>query len=646
MNFGKIIIKNFLAITDAEFSMADRGLVLIQGENDADTSAVSNGAGKSSLADALCWALYGTTARGESGDFIINDIAKKGCMVCVDIYDGEEKYVITRYRKHKEGKNSLKVHNATNALAIMDMTQGTDKLTQVVVDKIIGSSYEVFKSSVYAGQENMPDLPSLTDKALKIIVEEAAGITLLEEAYTESKRRLREVKDLAQILVNKEVNTESTLKDLKSNVLDLEGDISKWDTEQKEIISVSVNESKRVANEAIELKKEIGKKTKIEDIESQISVIDAKIDGVSSEFEELDRLKGKATTSKNEKDAALSEMKRIEGRVSTFNTKLDRVGDIKGSPCESCSRPITEKEIKPIKDEIEKEIATLLSEMGIAGDYVMDISDQYVFDAETRNKFKLTMTDISSENASRAKLERLRDDMKLDLNKFDSLVKKAKAGAVYVKKLKDDVNPYIKNLEKAKGRVSESEDELLNTKKLLEINLRKIKIAEESAAVFSPSGVRARILDDVTPFLNDQTAKYLGSLSDGGISATWVTLVKTARGELREKFAIEVEHEKGGKRFGLLSGGEKRKVRIATVLALQDLVARRATKPIDLFIGDEIDDALDEAGLERLMGVLEEKASERGSVFVISHNSLRDWISNVLTITRDGSKTIVSEGSL
>jgi DNA repair exonuclease SbcCD ATPase subunit len=75
-------------------------------------------------------------------------------------------------------------------------------------------------------------------------------------------------------------------------------------------------------------------------------------------------------------------------------------------------------------------------------------------------------------------------------------------------------------------------------------------------------------------------------------------------------------------------------VRIACALALQDLVARRATKPIELFVGDEIDDALDPAGIERLTTILEEKARERGSVFIISHSDLKDWIRNTITVTR------------
>jgi DNA repair exonuclease SbcCD ATPase subunit len=172
--------------------------------------------------------------------------------------------------------------------------------------------------------------------------------------------------------------------------------------------------------------------------------------------------------------------------------------------------------------------------------------------------------------------------------------------------------------------------------------LKERALYEQAVEVFAPAGVRAHILDHVTPFLNARTGHYLSTLSDGNLSAVWTTLSKTAKGELREKFSIEVSNAKGGKSFGLLSGGEKRKVRLACAMALQDVVSQRATKPIDLFMADEIDDALDEAGLERLMAILDEKARERGTVLVVSHNSLSDWIREVATVTKEGGESTIS----
>ncbi|EMR6238924.1 SMC family ATPase, partial [Acinetobacter baumannii] len=139
---------------------------------------------------------------------------------------------------------------------------------------------------------------------------------------------------------------------------------------------------------------------------------------------------------------------------------------------------------------------------------------------------------------------------------------------------------------------------------------------------------------------------YLGALTDGNTHAVWSTLTLNSKKELKEKFTIDVRDNTGGESFKGLSGGEKRKVRLATALALQDLVASRATKPISLFIGDEIDDALDKSGLERLMGVLERKARERGTVIVVSHSELRDWIDDVVVVTKENGYSTVSGANL
>ncbi|UUZ75419.1 ATP-binding protein [Polaromonas sp. P1(28)-13] len=77
MDILSLDIQNCLTIGSASLELDNRGLLLIQGENRDDTSAKSNGAGKSSIVDALCWCLYGETARGVSGDLIVNDTAKK-----------------------------------------------------------------------------------------------------------------------------------------------------------------------------------------------------------------------------------------------------------------------------------------------------------------------------------------------------------------------------------------------------------------------------------------------------------------------------------------------------------------------------------------------------------------------------------------
>lgn len=81
MKFTLLEITNFLTIGQATLQLDDRGLNVIQGVNDDDTST-NNGAGKSSVVDALCWALYSATAREVKGDDVVNDTAKKTPRSC------------------------------------------------------------------------------------------------------------------------------------------------------------------------------------------------------------------------------------------------------------------------------------------------------------------------------------------------------------------------------------------------------------------------------------------------------------------------------------------------------------------------------------------------------------------------------------
>ena len=205
-----------------------------------------------------------------------------------------------------------------------------------------------------------------------------------------------------------------------------------------------------------------------------------------------------------------------------------------------------------------------------------------------------------------------------------------------------DLNPWTKAVEAKRKDIERCGAEIVAADAAAAALCAKSDLYANASKVFGPAGVRAHILDTVTPFLNEKTSEYLGALADGNINATWSTLAKTAKGELKEKFNIEVVNDKGAESFAGLSGGEKRKVRIASAMALQDMVASRAEKPINLFIADEVDHALDDAGLERLMGVLEKKAKDRGTVIVISHNSLSDWIDNVITVKKAGGISTVS----
>lgn len=628
-------ISNFLTIGEIECSLDQKGLVLIQGENKDDSSQDSNGSGKSSFADAILWCLFGSTARGESGDKVVNRSAKKNCCVQITVSDGEDRYEITRHRKHSKEKNKLTVFKLDNES--VDLTKGTDKLTQPIVNKIIGCSEEVFTAAIYAGQEAMPDLPGMTDKQLKTLIEEAAGIDRLQSAHSEALLRIRSIKTDISIKQTEIAGGENSVNDSKQSLAELK-DKQKTHKEKSELRIKEINDLLSGLDEKI-VKAErncVIAAEKTAEFKKALASIQNQIDSLSEEkikHKELIKLSNKAQSEFMNSQANFDANEKRD--LANLKSKYESIEDSVGRPCESCGKPVTAEEIDSVRENIRELIVNAKHNFLQARDTLSQKSMAAEKAKSELELFESNMTDVSSEikksEEIRLKIEKLSEYENIK----DKLIVERTNLNSELNQIKSSENPFNDLLVSAKEKLKERISNLESTKNELTDLMDKLKVGELTEKVFSPAGVRAHILDTVTPFLNQRTSEYLSVLTDENISATWSTLSQTATGDVREKFVIDVVSKVGAANFKSLSGGEKRKVRLACSMALQDLVSSRASKPIELYIADEIDHALDEAGLERLMGILDEKAKTKGTALVISHNSLSDWIRQSVTVVKE-----------
>ena len=232
MEFSRLYAKNFLTIGTASIELANKGLHLVQGVNDDDSSAASNGAGKSSLVDAICWALFGRTARDVKGDAVVNRTAKKECYVTLIMRNGDAIYTVTRYRKHSTGKNTLHLSVATDTTPSVDLSKGTDAETQKEVERVLGCSYEVFMAAVYSGQEVMPDLPRMTDKTLKTLIEESAGLSRIERAYGIARGRMTATAKSMQLVSEARGYANTAWQTSVDNKTEAEANLTLWNNQQ------------------------------------------------------------------------------------------------------------------------------------------------------------------------------------------------------------------------------------------------------------------------------------------------------------------------------------------------------------------------------------------------------------------------------
>lgn len=603
MKLRELQIKNFLTFKEAQIFLADRGLVSIEGKNEDKRGANSNGSGKSNLMLAILFCHWGNIVKNTTADSVVNKQAGKNCMVRATWDDDGVLYRITRYRKHSKMKNAMTVEKH-DGVDWVDITKA-GQLAQGQINEILGCDLPTFKASCFAQQNDLVDIPGMSDRELKTLLETTLPVEELEDLHIAAK----DIRDsLAKGLYELRVDVANSERLAKDSVE--RGRKAKQEHDDYE----AERETKAAAQEAIieikqkqidSLKSELKNKA---DLENQIEAFQFRLD----KLEPLHRPMYGLRTVLAAKKEQLREL-RNQLITPTFT-------------CGTCGTVLKTKE--EVEEAIEKQINEKLKE-------IESFNKQY---EECMKHLRVSLDITEKQSEVKKQLHKhlaLEADIKVLQDQIDAAKYTHPASSV---------NPFLMLLDAYRKHFKEHTLKAATGAVKIKALEEKLEIAKAVADTYSPQGVRYFILESLTPYLNDRTNYYLDLLSDGSIKAKWSTVTRLGSGEYREKFSISIKQD-DIEEYGGLSGGEQRKVKLACFFALQDLIAKRAEKPLQLYVGDEIDDALDTAGLERLMLLLEDKARSKSTILLISHNSLADWIPNQTFVIRK-NKTSKVEGFL
>lgn len=628
MKFLTLEVENFMALANAKVELDQRGLVLIQGVNAGDSSAASNGAGKSTLMNSLMWCIYGETSHGVKGDDVLSTGHEKNCRVKVTIEDEGKRYAIIRHRKHKEFKNRLIVRGEDG-----DMTKGKDSLTQEFVERLIGASKEVFMASIYASQEAMPDLPGMSDKNLKTIVEEAAGVDRLTKAYAIARERANAAAARMETTKTKMDACLSLVESAQNELESAKTSSEAWERDRSERLDVARADLVGAEVTLTEVEMELRSlPEQIRDTENSIGKEREKLASKEEHDAKLVKVRGAITDIRASIRITENILKEAMQRARAFKVKAEEVNTKVGEPCPTCGKAYCVEDLSTVKESFVEQARSEISQAQASATSVAKYQEHLEKALKIESSLVASTPDVS---AIISRIEQLTKELgtlrhrEKEVVAVEALVARARSE---VDRITKETNPFLAVIKRHEESLAANKSNYGVLKTELKNIQEQALLLDKARQVYSPAGVRSHILTSVTPFLNAQTAEYLNTLSDGNIVAEWSTMESTKKGEWRDKFNISVRKIGASKTFQTLSGGEKRKVRIACSLALQDLVASRASKNIELFIGDEIDDALDTAGLERLMGILEAKARERGTVMIISHKEMKSWFRETITV--------------
>jgi len=137
-------------------------------------------------------------------------------------------------------------------------------------------------------------------------------------------------------------------------------------------------------------------------------------------------------------------------------------------------------------------------------------------------------------------------------------------------------------------------------------------------SVLGLRGVRASILAQALETVESVANDWLARLGYAHLRVKLSPQSTTAAGKVRDVIDFAVEGAGGGYGYKASSGGERRRIDIAILLALADVAVGQVAPDSTLFV-DEIFDALDSEGVEATVAAVEELARER-CVVIITHN--------------------------
>ena len=171
----------------------DAGLTLVLGNNvDLGGDGSRNGTGKTTIINALSYALYGNALTNIRKDNLINKTNNKGMLVTVDFEVDGTDYRIERGRKPNIFK--FMVNNNEMLEDGTDEGQGEGRLTQQEIEKLLGMSHVMFKHIMALNTYTEPFL-SMRANDQRDIIEQLLGITMLSEKANVLKEQMKDTRD-------------------------------------------------------------------------------------------------------------------------------------------------------------------------------------------------------------------------------------------------------------------------------------------------------------------------------------------------------------------------------------------------------------------------------------------------------------------
>ena len=607
--FNKIVINNFLSFGHAEIDLRDRGYTLIEGVNNNPLDgARSNGSGKSSIFNALCYALTGETIQGLTTN-LNNIITNDDMSVELDFNVDTDNFIIKRSRNTKNhadlklivngiDKSGKGVRESQEMLETYLPELTSDLIGQVI---IIGQGMpHKFSNHSPSGRKDLLEKLSHSDYMLEDIKSRIENrISCLKEKYQD-------------IIINKtKKDTEKTI--LEKSIEDKEEKLrefeNKPDFETKIVnLNISINSDNLL----------------IENISKNIEDNNDKLESINKDILKLSKEKN----NKLEEEFNVFSSHNVAIKTRITNNKvlkqklIQEIDNLKNITdiCPTCGQKIPHVH-KPDTSKQEDELKKL----------TLDLDQLIEKDKNQEESYRLNIKDIKDSFTDKEydlanKLNKLKNENKKLNEDLKSANNQLNKDQIDLNKVLNDRDTF----DKQKTECIDSLKDLKNSLTLLSNDILYI-IKEEEEVLKRQEVINKMstlIKRDFRGILLSNIIKYI----DGKCKMYSKDIFGTEDLDFKlEGNNIDITYL--NKPLESLSGGEQQKVDLILQFAIRSMMQEYTGFTSNILVLDEILDNLDSVGCDSILNFITNKLSDIESIFIISHHADSLNIGNDSTIT-------------
>ena len=568
IKFESVEISGYQSIEYANINLTEQGIVLVKGVNKYEANTSSNGAGKSSVFEAIYFAIYGKTTSGISDP--TNRYIDKGCFVNLKFSVDNVEYRIIRSIKDNKYKTGLYLFKNEEDMSGRNKTD-TEKIIQ---NDIFDFSNDIFLSIIFLSQGFNNKITSLSPSARKDRLEN----------LTRTSARIDDFKQ--KLLSAKSKHSDNVIK-LNNKKSELIGTKNAYENEKFRLQQI-INKAQNTE------KPEISK----EDLNSKIQNIRNTIDEINKSRIDLNL---KYNQLKSKEDEAQRNFSDCDVKISALESELRKMQD--DSVCPLCKQHLNSELRSELLESKQKEIEKL--------------TESY---EEYKTKYLSASEETKAKLAEIRKLETKGNSLQNSYNSLNSLLDKY----ADIRDVTNEIN-----------RVSELDNEI-------ELISRRISMFEDSiskeedlqSAAKNLSDIltkqfRSYLLNNVVDFINNRV-KFYSNILFSNANNDIINVVNDSS---------KIEIFLGDANYGSLSGGEKRKVDLALVLAQRDLAMSISGTSSNILVMDEVYDNLDDLAMSSVMNMFNESTENIDSMFIISHRLPKEVpFDAIMQVTKDSNR--------